>query len=79
MSDVKNSDIIIVRCKKCGHVLYHKHKKFIDLTGLPEVLKEQLKDIPVEVLLEAVRQPIEIKCNSRTDKGFCKEINTLTI
>jgi ribosomal protein L37E len=79
MSECKNGDIIIIRCSRCNHILYHKHKKFVDLTGLPEEMKEQLKSVDIDKLLGIVKQPVEIKCRHKDQGKKCDMINLINL
>ena len=68
-----------LECGKCGAWLYSRGKKHIDLTGLSDEVKSQLKQIPIEVLIGIVKQPIEIKCKHKSQGKYCDAINEVLL
>jgi len=55
------------RCKKCNKLLFRYGKKFIDFTGVPPDIREQVEKQFGETTT------IEIKCDR------CKEINQIKL
>jgi len=68
-----------IECGKCGAWLYTRGEKHINLTGLLDEIKTQLEQIPVEVLLGVVKQPIEIKCKRKSQGKYCNTMNEVLL
>lgn len=68
-----------VQCGKCGSRLFNVHKKHIDITGVPDEVKEQVKAIPADVLENVKCCTVQIKCKAHKNGCTCNEINEVSL